>query len=420
MLPPHARPDATHAPTHRDRADRPAAADPLRQCRAAHLPLAGRHFGDARAALERLPDLARRGGAARPGRICSEEDARAELAACKKLGVSLVAPGEAGYPPRLAMLDDAPPLLGVRGGTLEVLMRPMIAIVGSRNASGAGLKFAGQLARDLGDAGFVVISGLARGIDQAAHRASVESGTVAVLAGGHDRIYPPEHEDLLAALLDQGGAISEMPLGHVPRARDFPRRNRLISGASLGVVVVEAAQRSGSLITARMAAEQGREVFAVPGSPLDPRAAGTNDLIKQGATLVTEAADIINAVQPIMERPIVLEAREADDEPLGCRYRSGRTRAHRRPARAEPGQPRRSDPDVRRLARHRAHGAARTRAGRPAGAPRRRDGVAALISSSLRASNLVRAPSISGRCSNAHWPSAFTGFDSPRPRSVSS
>ena len=238
------------------------------------------------------------------------------LAAAKRIGVTLVAPGEAAYPPRLATLDDAPPLLGVRGALPDVLMRPMIAIVGSRNASGAGLKFAGQLARDLGDAGFVVISGLARGIDQAAHRATVESGTVAVLAGGHDRIYPPEHEDLLAALLDQGGAISEMPLGHVPRAHDFPRRNRLISGASLGVVVIEAAHRSGSLITARMAAEQGREVFAVPGSPLDPRAAGTNDLIKQGAALVTEASDVINAIQPIMERPIVLEAREGDDEPL--------------------------------------------------------------------------------------------------------
>ena len=229
----------------------------------------------------------------------------AELAAGKKIGVSLLAPGEAGYPPRLAMLDDAPPLLGVRGA-LEVLMRPMIAIVGSRNASGAGLKFAGKLARDLGDAGFVIASGLARGIDQAAHRASIDGGTVAVLAGGHDRIYPPEHEDLLAALLEHGGAISEMPLGHVPRARDFPRRNRLISGVALGVVVVEAAHRSGSLITARIAAEQGREVFAVPGSPLDPRAAGTNDLIKQGATLTTEASDVINAVEPIMERPIEL------------------------------------------------------------------------------------------------------------------
>ncbi|KWV46847.1 DNA processing protein DprA [Bradyrhizobium macuxiense] len=273
-----------------------------------------RHFGDAATALERLPDLARRGGASGSGRICSEADAAAELAACGKFGIDLVAPGEAHYPSRLATIDDAPPLLGVRGAC-DALMRPMIAIVGSRNASGAGLKFAGQLARDLGDAGFVVISGLARGIDQAAHRASVTSGTVAVLAGGHDRIYPPEHEDLLAALLDQGAALSEMPLGRVPRARDFPRRNRLISGASLGVVIVEAAHRSGSLITVRMAAEQGREVFAVPGSPINPRAAGTNDLIKQGATPVTEAADIINAVAPIMERPIMLGVRE-DDEPL--------------------------------------------------------------------------------------------------------
>jgi DNA processing protein len=252
-----------------------------------------------------------RGGAARPGRICSEDDAQRELAASGKMGVTLIAPGEAGYPPRLAGIDDAPPLLGVRG-RLDALMRPMIAIVGSRNASGGGLKFAERLARDLGDAGFVIVSGLARGIDQAAHRASIGSGTLAVLAGGHDKIYPPEHEDLLFTILDTGGAISEMPLGHIPRARDFPRGNRLISGAALGVVI-EAAHRSGSLITARIAAEQGREVFAVPGSPLDPRAAGTNDLIKQGAALVTEAADVINAVMPIMERPIELPSREPDD-----------------------------------------------------------------------------------------------------------
>jgi DNA processing protein len=270
------------------------------------------HFGSAKLALDRLPDLARRGGAARPGRICSEEDARAELAGSRKLGVSLLATGENGYPPRLAVLDDAPPLLGVCGA-FEVLMRPIIAVVGSRNASGAGIKFAGTLARDLGEAGFVIASGLARGIDQAAHRASLDSGTVAVLAGGHDRIYPSEHEELLAAIIGSGGAaISEMPLGHVPRARDFPRRNRLISGTALGVVVVEAAHRSGSLITARIAAEQGREVFAVPGSPLDPRAAGTNDLIKQGATLTTAASDVIDAVEPIMGRPA--ELREDDNE----------------------------------------------------------------------------------------------------------
>jgi DNA processing protein len=272
------------------------------------------YYGSARTALERLPELARRGGAARPARICSDEDARGEIAASNRIGVTLVAPGEAGYPPRLATLEDAPPLLGVRG-TQEALMRSMIAIVGSRNASGAGLKFAGTLARDLGDAGFVIASGLARGIDQAAHRASLSSGTVAVLAGGHDRIYPPEHEELLTQLLDAGGAaISEMPVGHVPRARDFPRRNRLISGAAIGVVVVEAAHRSGSLITARVAAEQGREVFAVPGSPLDPRAAGTNDLIKQGATLTTSASDVIDAVEPIIGRP--LGVREPDNDPL--------------------------------------------------------------------------------------------------------
>ena len=271
------------------------------------------HFGSARAALERLPDLARRGGASRHQRICSEADALAELSSSEQLGVSLIAPGEAGYPPRLAVLDDAPPLLGMRGAR-EAMMRPMIAIVGSRNASGAGLKFAGQLARDLSDAGFVIASGLARGIDQSAHRASLTGGTLAVLAGGHDKVYPPEHGDLLTAIIASGGAISEMPLGHAPRARDFPRRNRLISGASLGVVVVEAALRSGSLITARIAAEQGREVFAVPGSPLDPRAAGTNDLIKQGATLITEASEIIQAVEPIMGRPI--ELREPDDDPL--------------------------------------------------------------------------------------------------------
>jgi DNA processing protein len=272
-----------------------------------------RHFGGARAALERLPDLARRGGASKSQRICSEVDARAELEACAKLGVRLIASGEAGYPPRLSELDDAPPLLAVRG-VIDVLMRPMIAIVGSRNASGAGLKFAQVLARDLSDAGFVIASGLARGIDQAAHRASIEGGTVAVLAGGHDKIYPSEHTDLLHAILSHGGAISEMPLGYVARAHDFPRRNRLVSGASLGVIVVEAAVRSGSLITARLANEQGREVFAVPGSPLDPRAAGTNGLIKQGATLITEAADVIQAVEPIMGRPLAL--REEDDEPL--------------------------------------------------------------------------------------------------------
>lgn len=271
------------------------------------------HCGSARAALERLPELARRGGAARPGRIYSVVEAEAELAAAARHDVRYVATGEAGYPPRLATLDDAPPLLAIRGDA-AVFMRPTVALVGSRNASGAGLKFCERLARELGASGFVIASGLARGIDQAAHRASIASGTIAVLAGGHDRIYPPEHEGLLKALLDAGGgALSEMPMGHVPRARDFPRRNRLISGVALGVVVVEAAHRSGSLITARLANEQGREVFAVPGSPLDPRAAGTNHLIKQGATLVTEAADIIDVLRPIEARPPELPAGEPEE-----------------------------------------------------------------------------------------------------------
>jgi DNA processing protein len=260
------------------------------------------HFGGARAALETLPRLARRGGAA-SARIFSREDAEAELAAARKRGVTFVAIGEAEYPPRLALIDDPPPLLAVQGDQ-EIFQRPQVAIVGSRNASAAGQKFAERLARELGDAGYGIVSGLARGIDAAAHRASLSTGTIAVLAGGHERIYPAEHVALLEAILPVGAAVSEMPIGWEPRARDFPRRNRLISGLSAGVVIVEAARRSGSLITARMAGEQGREVFAVPGSPLDPRAEGTNGLLKQGAIMVTETADVTSALAPILGRGI--------------------------------------------------------------------------------------------------------------------
>jgi DNA processing protein len=256
------------------------------------------HFGSAGAALDALPHLARRGGAARI-RVCPRADAGREMEAARRLGLRFVASAEPDYPQRLAAIDDAPPLVALRGD-LAVFSRPIVAIVGSRNASAAGQKFAERLARALGEAGYVIASGLARGIDAAAHRASLASGTIAVLAGGHDRIYPPEHSGLLDALLADGAAISEMPLGWDPRARDFPRRNRIISGLALGVVIVEAAKRSGSLITARFALEQGREVFAVPGSPLDPRAEGTNDLLKQGATLVTEAADVVAVLEPIL------------------------------------------------------------------------------------------------------------------------
>jgi DNA processing protein len=276
------------------------------------------YYGGARAALGALPGLARRGGASGPARICSQEDAAAELKASRARGIAFVALGELDYPPRLQMIDDPPPLLAVRG-QVSILTRPLVAIVGSRNASAAGVKFAERLARELGEAGFGIVSGLALGIDAAAHRASLASGTIAVLAGGHDRIYPAEHADLLETILPEGAAISEMPLAWEPRARDFPRRNRLISGLSVGVVIVEAARRSGSLITARLAGEQGREVFAVPGSPLDPRAEGTNGLLKQGATLVTEAADVIAVLEPILGRGLDLPAREPAQEAPGPR-----------------------------------------------------------------------------------------------------
>lgn len=269
------------------------------------------HYGGARAALNALPELARRGGALKPARIFPRDEAEREVAAARRLGISFIALGEPDYPSRLRMIDDPPPLIAVRG-KLAALSLPMVAMVGSRNASAAGVKFTERLARELGEAQFVIVSGLARGIDAAAHRASLPSGTLAVLAGGHDRIYPAEHADLLDAILESGAAITEMPLGWEPRARDFPRRNRLISGLSLGVMIVEAARRSGSLITARMALEQGREVFAVPGSPLDPRAEGTNGLLKQGATLVTEAADVINVLRPILGQSIALPAEEPE------------------------------------------------------------------------------------------------------------
>ena len=212
------------------------------------------------------------------------------------------------------MIDDPPPLLAVLGAS-AILNRPLVGIVSSRNASAAGVKFADRLARELGDAGFGIVSGLARGIDAAAHRASLSTGTVAVLGGGHARIYPSEHIPLVDDTVSDGTAVSEMPLAWEPRARDFPRRNRLISGLALGVVIVEAARRSGSLITARLAGEQGREVFAVPGSPLDPRAEGTKGLLKQGAVLVTEARDVIDVLEPIPGRGIDLPARELPPEP---------------------------------------------------------------------------------------------------------
>ncbi|WP_244465902.1 DNA-processing protein DprA [Devosia soli] len=251
-------------------------------------------FGSAEAALAALPDLLRNTG--RPARITSLSQAEDEVAALEKWGARIVALGEADYPAHLSHIHGAPPIVTLVGGTALDWHRT-VAIVGARNASAAGAKMTRILATDLGEAGYTVVSGLARGIDTAAHRASLSTGTVAVLAGGLDNIYPDENIPLAQSILDAGGAlITEMPLGWEPRARDFPRRNRLVSGLSLGTVVVEAAKRSGSLITARLALEQNRDVFAVPGSPLDPRAEGGNLLIQQGAKLITSAADIIESI----------------------------------------------------------------------------------------------------------------------------
>lgn len=261
------------------------------------------HFGSADAALDALPELARRGGGdASRLRVPPTAAIEAEFEAAARFGVRYVALGEPDYPPLLRGIEGPPPLLAVKGGT-GVLTRPTAAIVGARNASIAGRKMAGLLARGLGAAGFVVVSGLARGIDAAAHEAALDTGTIACMAGGLDRLYPPENAGLYDAIVESGGAaISEMPMGWAPRAKDFPRRNRLISGLSLGVTVVEAAARSGSLLTCRYAAEQGREVTAVPGSPLDPRSEGANRLIREGSTLVTSAADVIEALTPLVDR----------------------------------------------------------------------------------------------------------------------
>jgi DNA processing protein len=256
-------------------------------------------FGSASAALEELPRLAQRGGKAKNFAPASEEDAARELDQLEKVGGRFILSRDEDFPEGLAALSPPPPLISVLG---KLPAKDMIAIVGARNASALARKFAHVLARELGEAGLVVVSGLARGIDSAAHEAALELGTVAVVAGGVDVVYPPENESLYRAIVAQGAVISEMPFGEAPQARHFPRRNRLISGLSRGVVVVEAAERSGSLITANYALEQGREIFAVPGSPLDPRARGANRLIRDGATLIESASDVLAVLNPILGR----------------------------------------------------------------------------------------------------------------------
>lgn len=265
-------------------------------------------YGSAGAAIEALPELARRGGRARPILVASKASADKEIEAHERHGAVLIASVEPGYPPALRALDDAPPLLSVFGNA-HLLTRPAVAVVGARNASANGRRIAHEIAADLGKAGLLVVSGMARGIDAAAHdgvlAGEAPGATAAVMAGGVDHIYPPENTELYRRIVAQGVAVSEMPPGTIPQASHFPRRNRIISGMALGVVVVEASPRSGSLITARMALEQGREVFAVPGSPLDPRCAGPNGLIRQGATLTETADDVLVVLADMLRRPAV-------------------------------------------------------------------------------------------------------------------
>ncbi|MGZ9109099.1 MAG: DNA-processing protein DprA [Micavibrio sp.] len=244
-------------------------------------------------ALDALPHLAARGGRTKPLVAPPLAAVEKEYEALQKFGASLICAAEPDYPLPLGAVEDAPPVLTIIGNA-KLLNKACVGVVGARNASLNGRKFAEILARDLGQAGQVIASGLARGIDTAAHQGSLPTGTIAVVAGGIDVIYPPENKNLYAQIREQGLIVAESPFGQEPFAQSFPRRNRIISGLSQGVVVVEASLRSGSLITARMAAEQGRDVFAVPGHPLDPRAAGTNSLIRDGAILVREAQDILS------------------------------------------------------------------------------------------------------------------------------
>jgi DNA processing protein len=257
-------------------------------------------YGSAAAALEAVPDLARRGGGA-PPRLFGRDQAEREIAQVEKLGAKYLALGQGLYPRLLAELEDAPPLLMAKGN-LNLLDRMAVAIVGARNASAAACRFARGLAYDLGRQDLVVVSGLARGIDSAAHDGALETGTIAVVAGGIEIFFPPENAERQKALYVRGLVLAELRPGTEPRARHFPYRNRIIAGLSAGTVVVEAAPRSGSLITARLAAEAGREVLAVPGSPLDPRAQGCNQLIRDGATLVQNAADVIEELRPLESR----------------------------------------------------------------------------------------------------------------------
>ncbi len=274
-------------------------------------------FGSAEAALEMLPQLMLSGGIGRAVRIPSIAEASEELEQVARAGARLVGIGEPEYPPILRQMENPPPMLAIKGEP-AVFSLPPVSIVGARNASLAGVKMARTLAAALGAEGFAVVSGLARGIDTAAHHGGLSTGTIAVFAGGLARPYPHDNAGLADEIAARGGAlVSEMPFAWEPRAQDFPRRNRIVAGLALGLVVVEAALRSGSLISARLATEMGRLVFAVPGSPLDPRAAGCNALLKEGATLVTEARDVVDAIRPLSGMPVTLPGGFGEPPDLG-------------------------------------------------------------------------------------------------------
>ncbi|HSI19588.1 MAG TPA: DNA-processing protein DprA [Sphingomonas sp.] len=270
-------------------------------------------FGDAARAIEALPELAARGGGRSPV-VADRGVAERELAMAAKLGARHLFLGDSDYPMLLAQLDDAPAAIMIRGDT-ALMTRSTIAMVGARNASAAACRFARQLAAELVRERISVVSGLARGIDTAAHVGSLDGGTIAVIAGGIDVVYPPENAALQERIAQGGLLIAEQPPGTEPRARHFPHRNRIIAGLALGTVVVEAAPKSGSLITARLAGEMGREVMAVPGSPLDPRAQGCNGLIRDGATLIQNAADILETIRPIDARMVRAPASAFDGPP---------------------------------------------------------------------------------------------------------
>lgn len=291
-------------------------------------------FGCASEAIAHMPEWT---GRQKQSDVPLPAVAEKEYAAATKAGLHYVPWSDPNYPAPLAVLDDAPPLLVVKG-KVETLAQPLIAIVGARNASVNGRKFARMLAADLAKAGWTVISGMARGIDGAAHEGALTAGsTVAVLAGGTDVIYPPEHRDLYARIAETGAVISDMPPGTEPQAPLFPRRNRIISGASQGVVVVEATPRSGSLITARYAADQGRDVFAVPGSPLDPRAHGPNGLIRDGAVLIQSVDDILSVLPTISASPANFSSSRAASPQVIDVTRENNTPAHRQKIEAALG-----------------------------------------------------------------------------------